>query len=217
MLMRKHTTTHIIAKEGWNHSVVMLMLFLCTYALSFFSWIFFALFIITLLFYRNPERVSDEEDAHALISPADGVVTAISKVTTRDGEEWLRVVIEKRLSDVGLIRAPMAMHIVDVKKRFGLCLASSSSLARTLGEKMVLTCKGAFGEIKMALYAGRFSHKIELFDALVNVKATQRMAFFYEGEVALLLPLSTRITVVLNDEVRAGESVLGYFAQKASV
>jgi len=140
--MRKHTTTHIIAKEGWNHSVVMLMLFLCTYALSFFSWIFFALFIITLLFYRNPERVSDEEDAHALISPADGVVTAISKVTTRDGEEWLRVVIEKRLSDVGLIRAPMAMHIVDVKKRFGLCLASSSSLARTLGEKMVLTCKG---------------------------------------------------------------------------
>lgn len=216
MPMRKHTTTQIIAKEGWNYSVVVLMLFLCAYALSFFTVGFFLLLVAVLFFYRNPERVSEEEDAYALIAPSDGKVTVISKVTTRDGQEWLRVVIQKRLSDVGLIRSPIAMYIVDVKKRFGLCFASTSPLARTLGEKLVLTCKGAFGEMKMALYAGRFSHQIELFDTMVNLKPAQRMAFFYEGEVALLLPVDTRIKVVLHDEVKAGESVLGYFAQKAS-
>jgi len=215
--MRKYTSTHLIAKEGWNHILVVFMLFLCAFAVSFFSWAFLALLVATLLFYRNPERISLEEDAHALISPTDGTVRAISKVTTRDGEEWLRVVIQKRLRDVGLIRAPVAMNIVKAKKRFGLSITSSSPLARTLGEKLVLTCKGMCGEFKMALYAGKFSPKIELFDTFSPLKSAQRMAFFYEGDVALLLPLTTRITVVLNDEVRAGESVLGYFAQKASV
>ena len=41
---------------------------------------------------------------------------------------------------------------------------------------------------------------------------SERFAFLNDGEVALLLPLNTRIQVVLNDEVKAGESVLGYFA-----
>lgn len=216
-MMPKHTSVPIIAKEGWGHSLIFLALFVCAYALSFFTWIFFALWVLVLFFYRNPERLSLEEDAHALISPADGVIKAISKVTTRDGEAWLRVVIEKRLSDVGLIRAPVAMHIMDVKERLGLPIASSSPLSRTLGEKVVLSCKSAYGEFKMALYSGQFSKKVERFDTLIPLKSTQRMAFFYEGDVALLLPLETRIVVALNDEVRSGESVLGYFAQKASV
>ena len=64
----------------------------------------------------------------------------------------------------------------------------------------------------MVLYAGALSQKIQLFEKMGGLKRSERFAFLNDGEVALLLPLNTRIQVVLNDEVKAGESVLGYFA-----
>lgn len=214
--MRRHTTTQLIAKEGWNQSIVLLMLTLCAYALSFLTWFFVVLLGATLWMYRNPERLMEEEDEHALIAPIDGKITAISKVNANDGREWLRVVIQKRLYDVGIARAPMAMRIHTVEKRYGLPLSYTSPLAKALREKIVLTCKDKGHEIKIVFYAGLFSQKIEIFEKVSGLKAGERLAFFTQGEVALLLPLDTRIKVVLNDEVKAGESVLGYFAYKAN-
>ena len=208
--------TFIIAFAGWNTSLVVLMVFICAYALSFLSLFFFGILLATLWLYRNPERMSLENDPYALIAPCDGCVSAISKVHASDGKEWLRVVIEKRLYDVGLIRSPIAMHVMDLKERIGLPFASSSALAKSLGEKKVLTCKGTVGEFKLALYKGRFARTIFLNDVSMPFKATQRLGFLSEGNVALFLPLETRISVVLNDEVKAGESVLGYFAYKVS-
>jgi len=208
--------TFIIASAGWNTSLVVLMVFICAYALSFFSFFFFGVFLATLWLYRNPERMSLENDPYTLIAPCDGRVSTISKVQASDGKEWLRVVIEKRLYDVGLIRSPIAMHVMDLKERVGLPFASNSPLAKSLGEKKVLTCKGSFGELKMALYKGRFARAIVLGDVSMPFKATQRLGFLSEGSVALFLPLETRISVVLNDEIKAGESVLGYFAYKGN-
>ncbi len=210
--MRSYTTTQIIAKEGWNQIAIVLMVFLCAYALSFLSWIFFGLFIVTLLFYRNPERLDAEEDSHAIIAPMDGQISAISKVNANDGKEWLRVVIRKRIVDVGVLRAPMMINKLEIKKRFGLPLSGTSHLSKALREKVVLTCKGLHAEMKMVLYAGALSQKIQLFEKMGGLKRSERFAFLNDGEVALLLPLNTRIQVVLNDEVKAGESVLGYFA-----
>ena len=47
-------------------------------------------------------------------------------------------------------------------------------------------------------------------------KANERFGFLRDGEIALLLPLDTRIKVSLNSDVKAGESVLGYLAYKES-
>lgn len=214
--MRTYTTTQIIAKEGWNHCLVMLMLALIAYALSFLPWLFFFLFLATLLLYRNPERLVIEEDKNALISPVDGRISDIAKIHANDGREWLRVTIQKSLSDVGIIRAPNAMHIIEKKRRYGLPLASSSSLTKALGEKVVLSCKARDVLIKIVFYTGRWSQKIDIFDKNGYLKAGERFAFLQEGEVALLLPLDTRIKVVLNDHVKAAQSVLGYLSYKAT-
>lgn len=210
--MRSYTTTQIIAKEGWNQIAVALMIFLCAYALSFQAWIFFVLLVFTIWFYRNPERLDLEEDALALISPVDGKVIAISKVSANDGKEWLRVVIQKRVFDVGILRAPIAIDTIELKKRFGLPLSGGSHLAKALREKIVLTFQSKYGEMKMVVYAGVLSQKIQLFEKVGGFRRAERFAFLNDGEVALLLPLDTRIQVVLHDDVRAGESVLGYFA-----
>lgn len=214
--MRSYTTTQIIAKEGWNHCLVVLMITLIAYAIGFLPWLFSLLFIATLFVYRNPERLVCDEDENALVSPVDGTISAISKVHASDGQEWLRVVIQKNISDVGIIRAPIAMHVIESKKRFGLPLSSTSSLAKSLREKVVLTCKGKEVLIKMVFYTGQWSQKIDIFDKAGYLKAGERLAFLQEGEVALLLPLDTRIKVVLNDNVKAAQSVLGYLSYKAN-
>ena len=207
--------THIIAKEGWNQIIVALMVFLFFYTISFVSWIFFAILLFTIFIYRNPERILDEEDELSFVAPIDGKIIDISKVNLRDGSEMLSVVIKKSIWNVGIMRAPMAMSIVEVKKRFGLFLPSTSPLFASLDEKNTLTCKGKFASIKMIMNAGWLSQRIALFDLAGILKVGQRFAFLNDGEVTLLLPLDARIKVSLGDEVKSGVSVLGYFAYKA--
>lgn len=207
--------TQIIIKEGWNQIIMALIVFLFCYSISFFSWFFFAILLLTLFIYRNPERILEEEDELCFVAPIDGKIMDIAKVNLRDGTEMISVVIKKTIFNVGVMRAPMAMSIVETKKRFGLFLPSTSPLYRPLGEKNTLTCKGKFASVKMMINAGLLSQRIALFDTLGVLKVGQRFAFLNDGEVTLFLPLDTRIKVSLGDEVKSGENVLGYFAYKA--
>jgi len=209
-----YTSTQIIAKEGWNQIVFTFMVFLLSYALSFFTWIFFLIFIATLYSYRNPERIQEEDDGHCIVAPMDGVISDISKISLRDGSEALRVVIRKSFFDVGVLRAPLSMEVVDVKKRFGLFMASSSPLFSRLSDRKTFTCKSTDASIKMVISAGLWSQKITLFSKTGSFKSGERLGFLRDGEVALLLPLDTRVKVSLNDEVKAGMSILGYLAYK---
>lgn len=210
------TTTQLIAKEGWKHVFVACILFVIAYVFSFLTSFFFLVLLGTLLFYRNPERLSQEEDAHALIAPVDGVINSIEKVMSSDGKEWLKVLISKRLFDVSVVRSPLEMQLMDVKKKVGLSLNETSPLAKALRTKVVFTCKNDKDEMRMVLYAGMCANRIEVSSKRGRFKAGERLAFLSQGEVGLLLPLDTRIKVVLNDEVKAGESVLGYLAHRVN-
>lgn len=212
--MNANATAQIIAKEGWNQVVLALTVFLLSYVLSFFPWFFFAVFLFVLFIYRNPERIVEEDDQLSIVAPIDGKIIKVAKVHLDDGTERLSVVIKKKILDVGVMRAPMVMNIIDEEKRFGLFLPPNSSLFSALGEKLTLTCKGKFATINMVISAGRFSQRISLFDKLGKLKSGQRIGFLNDGEVTLLLPLDTRIKVSLGDEVKSAIDVLGYLAYK---
>ena len=214
--MRNHsyTSTQILAKEGWNHIVLAFMVFLLSYALSFVSWFFFAIFLGTLFSYRNPERIAEEDDERCLVSPMDGKITDISKISLSDGSETLLIVIRKSLLDVGVLRAPLAMEIVEVKNRFGLFMSSDSALFPNICERKSLVCKNQFASIKLIISAGEWSQKMTVFHKAGTFKAGERLGFLRDGEVALLLPLDTRVKVSLNDDVKAGITILGYLSYK---
>ena len=68
----------IIAREGWPHLVIALVVAL---ALSFVSWWLLAAlawvaFVFILQFYRDPPRRVPEQ-ANAVLSPADGRIVKI--------------------------------------------------------------------------------------------------------------------------------------------
>lgn len=215
--MRKttsYTTTQIIAKEGWNPSVLAFVVFLITYALSWMPWFFFFVFIITLLSYRNPERIQEEDDVHAIVSPIDGVIKDISKVSLKDGEEVLRIVIQKSLFNVGVLRAPCAMHIEEEKKRFGLPISYNASFFHTLSARKILVCKAQDYLFRLVLNQGQYAREMSVYPTGGTFKSAQRLGFLYEGEVVLLLPLNVRVKVALQSHVQAGATTIGYFSYK---
>jgi len=209
-----YTTTQPIAKEGWNRLVLTGMFLLLSYALSWLTWLFFLLFAWTLFSYRNPERLADEDDARALIAPIDGRITFIAKTTLENGQEMLRIVIQKSLFDVGLIRAPLAMNILATTSRFGLFMPSSNALSTLLGERNIVICKAQNEQLYMVCSIGSWGTPITFYRKKGSFKATERMGFLKDGEIAVLVSLDARIKVVLNDTVKAGQSVLGYLAYK---
>jgi len=214
-MRNSYTTTQIIAKEGWNRIVLAFMVFLLSYGLSFFPWVFFIIFAAVLYGYRNPERIPEEDDTRCLVAPVDGQVTTISKITLHNGSSVLCIVIQKSFWDVGMVRAPINMEVTDIKNRFGLFTDSSSALFDTLCERKTLTCQTAFTSFKLVMSVGSLGQKIDFFQKDgAMYKTSERIGFLRDGEVALLVPLDTRIKIVLNNEVKAGVSVLGYLSYK---
>ncbi len=211
-MIRSHTTTELIAKEGWKYVSIFAVLFFISWWIGVFAWVFLFIFVITLYIFRNPERIPAEDDKMALLAPIDGNILNISKIIFQDDREFLKLEIRKSLFNVSLLRAPIASTISNTKRIHGLFLNVEDKLSKKLGERVVITLKSNSKFILLIVRAGFFSRSIELFKSIGPLKFAQRFGLLLDGSVELLLPIDMRIKVSIGDEVRAGESVLGYFA-----
>lgn len=215
--MKNNTTTQLIAKEGWKYLLLLFIAFLISLVFDLFSWVFLMIFLFTAYMFRNPERLPAEDDDMAVLSPCDGTITSISKASYTDGKEYIKVEIQKSLLEASLLRAPTAMSIKETKRRYGLMLSSSSSLREKLGERACVLCSSKYNDLFINVNAGMFARKIELFKTVGPLKSAQRFGILVDGNVDLYLALDTRIKVSVGDDVKAGESVLGYFAHKGDI
>ena len=213
--MKNSTTTQLIAKEGWKYLTFTFLLFALALFLNFLVWVFFLIFIFAAYLFRNPERLPAEDDIFAILAPADGTISSISKVLMGK-KEYIKVEIQKHLLDSSLLRAPTSMHIISSKKRHGLFLPIGSSLNKTLGESVFLTCRSRNSDLLLKINAGIFSRNIELFKTIGPLRYSQRFGLLVEGSVELFVEVDSRIKVALGDKIKAGESVLGYFAHKGN-
>jgi len=211
-MIRSHTTTEIIAKEGWKYVGLFSVLFLISWGTGVFEWVFLFVLLITIYIFRNPERIPAEDDKTALLAPNDGNISNISKIILQDGREFLKLEIRKSLLNVSLIRAPISSTISNTKRIHGLFLNIEDKLSKKLGEKVVITLKSNSKSIFLIMKAGFFSRSIDLFKSIGPLKFAQRFGLLLDGSIELLLPIDMRIKVSVGDEVRAGESVLGYSA-----
>ena len=213
--MKNSTTTQIIAKEGWKYIFFLFIAFLCSLVFHLFPWVFLLLLFFSAYLFRNPERLPAEDDDMAVLSPCDGNIVSISK-SSYLGKEYIKVEIEKNLLQASILRAPTLLNIAQTKRRHGLIL-SDSVLREKLGERVSIDCNSKYNELFLNITAGIFARKIELFKTVGPLKSAQRFGILVDGTIELYLALDTRIKVSVGDEVRAGESVLGYFAHQGEI
>lgn len=213
------TTTEVIAKESYKYligSAIVLSLGL--------YWGFSALTMLTLAviaaaivyFFRNPERISEDDAKDAVISPTDGVIVSIDREyeDTFLKDECVSVTISTSLKDAHFIRAPFASRFKAQNSMHGAFLPIKSEKAKFLNERFAAFFEGASSRnYAMSVIAGSLATRISLYqNEDANIRAGERIAFLKsEFQTVLFLPKEVSIKKAVGDRVKAGESLLGYF------
>ncbi len=216
------TTTQIVARESykyligsclvlalaahWNFGMVS-MLLLCLAAAC------------VIYFFRNPERISEDDSGDAITSPSDGVIVSIDREyeDTLLKEECVSVTIATSLQDAHFVRAPFASTFRQKSSLHGLFLPVKSEKAKYLNERFAAFFEGDNGKNYMlSIIAGSLSTKISLYKPEDSrIRNAERIAFLKsEFQTTLYLPRDVSIKKAVGDKVKAGESLLGYFVSQ---
>jgi phosphatidylserine decarboxylase len=161
-------------------------------------------------FFRDPQRnVPAESDL--VVSPADGRVTRVEKLSEADGGSPTVVSIFLSPFDVHINRAPIAGTVLDVtytKGRFTAATSDNASLvneqnALTIkGERMTLVCKQIAGVLARRIVCWkRPGDRLELGERFGLIKFGSRTDLVLPPEVEVLVSVGTR--------VRGGVTVIG--------
>jgi len=178
-----------LAAPGWGVPPVVLA--------GFFLW-----------FFRDPERVIPAA-AGAVVSPADGKVTDVSRVDL-GGQGGLRISIFLSVFDVHVNRSPIAGVIREVRYQRGKFLNAMSERSAEQNEQNIVTVEGEGQTVVFKQIAGLLARRI-VFDKKVgeSVARGQRVGLIKFGSrVDVLLDGSASPQVKVGDHVRGGASVV---------
>lgn len=207
--------TFIIAKDGFKciAATVALMLFLMLVDADFLTFLSFILVLVTIWIYRNPERSVPYLEENSIVSVADGVIKSIETVEVDKGIDLYKIVIKTGFLDTAILRVPFACEVQESETVHGARLSCSTSLADQLNEQSHIV----FGKEDKVV---RVTHKLYL--ASVGIKnhlhpkshviQGMRYGLMVNGETTVVLPANSRVAVKVGDNVRAGETLLGFFS-----
>ncbi|MBE9851820.1 phosphatidylserine decarboxylase [Campylobacter concisus] len=200
-----------ITKAGYKYILFFLILLVISVLFGFVPLFFLALLLLTLYFFRDPEREPFTDDKLALLSPIDGKIKEIS-VSNFDDKEVAKIVISKPFFGVGTLRVVSDARVVDIKRRHGLFLCQAMKISEMLNERAIIRFEKGNIKFAMKIIAGVFSRSLEIYN-IASLKASRKFGFLGSGEVILYLPRDTKICVSVGESVKAA-SLLGYFEEE---
>ena len=180
-----------LASPLWASPVVLLA--------AFFLW-----------FFRDPERVIPGE-VGALVSPADGKVTAVSP-SILNGAQVLRISIFLNVFNVHVNRSPISGVIREVRYQKGKFLNAMNAASAEQNEQNVVGVEGDGQTVVFKQIAGLLARRIVFSKKLGDrVERGERVGLIKFGSrVDVFLDASTAIEVKVGDHVKGGSSVLAY-------
>jgi phosphatidylserine decarboxylase len=171
--------------------------------------------IFFLWFFRDPKRAVPMGPG-MVVSPADGVVTSVTSVSTADGDK-VKLSVFLSVFDVHVNRSPIAGVISGVDYQKGLYLNALNPDSADKNEQNVVTVAGDGYEVVFKQIAGLLARRI-VFTKRVGdrVERGERVGLIKFGSrVDILLPGDAILSVTKGDRVKGGASVLATVAQTA--
>lgn len=162
-----------------------------------------------LWFFRDPERSIPQEPG-LTVSPADGKVTEVARVSTPDGER-LRLSIFLSVFDVHVNRSPVAGILREVRYSKGEFLNAMNPACAQRNERnlVVVDCTEGY-QVSFTQIAGLLARRIVFTkrpgDQLARGERVGLIKFGSRTDV--LLPGHAEVLVKTGDRVRGGASVL---------
>lgn len=220
--MKQMPDSFIFVKEGFKPVFLisvftgLVLLFSDAVILKLLALIMLA---VSLFLFRNPERILEHFEPAAIISVCDGIVSNIETLecSGKIKGECLKISITNRFIDASILRTPFdACFALNETKR-GAQLASHSGKAMALNEQAkVMFTQNSDSDNKMVVkhYLNRFNLPISLYPTVdESLEVASPYGFILHGTILVFLPASARLDIKKGDELKAGETVLGYFTK----
>lgn len=214
----------IIHREGYKTIAITALIFGLLNVVSFtflsasMPWLALALFVVTLglflfiiSFFRVPNRVFTIND-NRIICPADGKVVVIEEVTEAEYFKDKRVQVSIFMSpaNVHVNRNPMSGEVIYNQYHKGKYLVAWHPKSSTENERWSVVTRNSHGEILYKQIAGALAKRICNYTKVGQlVKQADEYGFIKFGSrVDVLLPLTAKVNVVINQVVKGGVTVL---------
>ena len=200
-----------LLEAGWILLILALAAVATWFISAWLSLIFLALFLFTVVFFRDPDRPVPA-DPNLVVAPADGRVSDIVELDEKEvlKTKTRRVGIFLSIFDVHTNRAPITGWIIYRKHHAGLCLDARDPECPEKNEAMTWAFENSRGMIVVRQLTGAIARRIV---AWANVgdelKKGERFGMIRFGSrTELYLPLEAEVLVKTGDHVSGGSTVI---------
>jgi phosphatidylserine decarboxylase len=201
-----------MAREGYPYVIIPLLLALVAAVVGYWpvSIPFIILAAFMAFFFRDPRRAAPT-DSTLIVSPADGRVTRIEKLSTSDGQSPTVVSIFLSPFDVHINRAPLAGTITDVSYTRGKFLMATKDEASLVNEQNALTIKGERVTVVCKQIAGILARRIVCWKrAGDELTLGERFGLIkFSSRTDLILPPEVEVLIKEGERVRGGVTIIG--------
>lgn len=214
----------LISKEGLNiiyfsgiitATLILIYIFTINIVVAIIVVVTFILFLLTIYFFRDPERKPPKID-NAIISPADGTVVGIDEVYEKEylKEKGRMVSIYLSIFDVHVNRVPISGIVEYLKYQKGDFYPAFSNKSFLKNENCAVGITNGKQKIFFRQIAGILARRIiNNLKIDEKVKGGERFGIIKFGSrVDIIVPEYTEITVKLKQRVIGGETIIGIFS-----
>lgn len=180
-------------------------------------WVGLVLTLWCAYFFRDPERVTPQDD-ELVISPADGRVSSVQHVVPPEelhlgSAPMLRISVFMNVFNCHVNRAPVRGRITNITYREGSFLNAELDKASQENERNGLVIETSNGEIGVVQIAGLVARRIVCWSKPNDfLDAGERFGLIRFGSrLDVYLPSAAAARVVVGQTAIAGETVLAEF------
>jgi phosphatidylserine decarboxylase len=207
-----------IHKEGYKFlAISIIVTFIVLLFSKFLGSILILLTIWVYYFFRDPERFSIDDD-NFLVSPADGVVTALSEQTgpvelELENKTYTKISIFMNVFNCHVNRTPLSGKVEDILYKPGKFLNASLDKASEENERNYykIKCNKTGEEIVIVQIAGLIARRIvcEVNKEQV-LKQGERIGMIRFGSRVDVYFKNKKILAKIGQNVVAGESLIAF-------
>jgi phosphatidylserine decarboxylase len=201
-----------MVRDGYYYGFALIAVAIVVYLLTGgWGWAILPLLLAVffLWFFRDPKRAIPQGDG-LVVSPADGKLTSIERITTPKGER-LRLSIFLSVFDVHVNRSPVSGILREIKYQKGLFLNALDPACSEKNEQNLAVLESPEGhEVAFKQIAGLLARRIVFRPKAGDyLERGQRVGMIKFGSrVDVLLPGHAELRVKQGDRVKGGATIL---------
>ena len=205
-----------IHKEGYKFLAISIIItFLLLLFSKFLGTVFIIITIWVYYFFRDPERVSINDDNY-LVSPADGLITSISEQTgpielQLENTTYTKISIFMNVFNCHVNRTPLSGKVQEINYKPGKFINASLDKASEENERNYykIKCDKSGEEIIIVQIAGLIARRIVCeVEQGQTVKQGERIGMIRFGSRVDIYFKNKKLLAKIGQNVVAGESLI---------